>query len=183
MYVVGPSGAGKDTVLQAALALAPQLKLAPRYVTRPCRAGDDRHEPVSRAAFERLLAAGRLALRWQANDFLYGIDAIVDDWLGAGFDVLVNGSRAAWPAVRARYPDAIGVRISASDATLAERLARRGREDRAQLEARLRRNAGLGTLEGIALELVNEDCPEAAARRLLAWLAPQAALQGASRAA
>ena len=48
-----------------------------------------------------------LALSWHANGLYYGVGVEIDLWLHAGFDVLVNGSRAHLPQARARYQSAL----------------------------------------------------------------------------
>src|ERR1700758_459495 len=80
LLVVGPSGAGKDTLLDAArraLADDPKFRFVRRVVTRAAKAGDEPHETVTEAEF----AAREFALQWQAHGLRYGIpaDAIVDD--------------------------------------------------------------------------------------------------------
>lgn len=49
-------------------------------------------------------AEGAFALSWQANGLSYGIPREIDDWLAAGEDVLVNGSRGHLAQTRLRNP-------------------------------------------------------------------------------
>jgi ABC-type phosphate/phosphonate transport system ATPase subunit len=52
--VVGPSGAGKDTLMEAArlrLEGRPGFRFARRVITRPADAGGEEHEALDRAAF------------------------------------------------------------------------------------------------------------------------------------
>ena len=56
--VVGPSGVGKDSVMQALVAARPDLRLVQRVITRPETAGGEPFEGVSEAEFARRRAAG-----------------------------------------------------------------------------------------------------------------------------
>ena len=56
IYVMGPSGAGTDSVLARARALIPSdlpVAFAHRYITRPADAGGENHVALSEAEFER----------------------------------------------------------------------------------------------------------------------------------
>ena len=144
-YLVGPSGAGKDSLL-AALAqdsVAPGLRVARRCITRPQHPGDEDHIELSKAEFARRERAGEFLFAWQSHGFSYGIERTVLDWLQAGDDVVVNGSRAYLDSALAIYPRLQPVWISVSEAMLRARLGARGRETAAQIDARLRRNREL----------------------------------------
>ena len=70
VYVVGPSGAGKDALLEYARAHLPhgaKVKFAPRWITRPADAGGERHLPLTQAEFEQRVKAGRFAMHWRAH--------------------------------------------------------------------------------------------------------------------
>lgn len=138
--VVGPSGAGKDTLLLAVAARLPRLRRVRRVITRPATAGGEDFESVSMAGFARRRAAGEFALWWAAHGFHYGIPRAVDAWLALGEDVIFNGSRAVLGSAVARYPNLRVLHVTASPAVLAERLARRGRETSAEIAERLARS-------------------------------------------
>ena len=93
--VVGPSGAGKDTLMEAAVARSPHIRLARRTITRPTDAGGERFEGVTPEAFEILLRNRAFALHWQAHGLSYGIGR--DQLQGDGI-VLFNGSRGGFIA-------------------------------------------------------------------------------------
>ncbi len=139
--VVGPSGAGKDTLLAGAVALSPRLHWARRTITRPEAAGGEPFEGVTTAEFEALDAAKVFALQWPAHGLRYGIRSTEFAGLARGLDVLFNGSRAALPVALLRFPGLVVIRITAPSRVLAERLAARGRETSAEIEGRLARGA------------------------------------------
>ena len=99
--VVGPSGVGKDTVMQALVDAAPQLSLVRRVITREADAGGEDFDAVSVPMFMGMQAAGEFALSWQAHGLRYGIPATVDKELKQGRDLLVNLSRSVLPAAPA----------------------------------------------------------------------------------
>ncbi len=169
--VVGPSGAGKDTLMagaRARLADDPRFIFARRCITRPAEAGGEDHEALTREAFTAWREAGGFALWWEAHGLLYGIPRAVEDELAAGRVVVANLSRTVLSDAAARYRLRALV-ITAPPAVLAARLAARGRETAADIAARLSREAGLP--EGLAAETVLNDGPvEQGVERVLAAL-------------
>jgi ribose 1,5-bisphosphokinase len=167
--VVGPSGAGKDTLIAGALAARPDLRLVRRVITRPTEAGGEDFEGVTEAEFADRLARGEFALHWQAHGLCYGIPK---DQLDGPGDVIFNGSRAALPDAVRHLPGLRVILVTAPVATLAARLAARGRETEADILQRLSR-AGFALPEGIIAETVINDGPPAeGVSRLLAALQP-----------
>lgn len=173
--IVGPSGAGKDTLLAGAVAADPRLHWARRVVTRPMSAGHEPFEGVSQAEFDRRLGAGEFALHWPAHNLRYAIPHGELAPARDGRPVVFNGSRAAIGAAMARLPELRVIRISAPSKVLAERLMARGRETREEIEARLAR-AAYDLPEGIAVvDVVNDASAEEGVARLLAALQPVSA--------
>ncbi|MEM8754767.1 MAG: phosphonate metabolism protein/1,5-bisphosphokinase (PRPP-forming) PhnN [Pseudomonadota bacterium] len=164
--VVGPSGAGKDTLMAAAKAMRPDLVWARRAITRPEEAGGEPFEGVSEAEFGGRRAAGGFAVWWEAHGLLYGVPASIRDDLAEGRTVMFNGSRAALPEARAAFPDLVFVLVTAPQAALARRLAERGRETAEEIDRRLAR-AARPAPEGARI-VVNDADVETGARRLLA---------------
>lgn len=158
--VVGPSGAGKDSVIDHArrkLAGDKTYRFVKRFITRPKDAGGESHQPVDHAAFSELAAAGKLALHWQAHGLFYGIPAETLDDLDAGHILIANGSRAALPAFREVYGDALKVvLVTAPKEVLAERLAARGRESADSILKRLERSGELGDDTIADIVIVND---------------------------
>ncbi|HZT88571.1 MAG TPA: phosphonate metabolism protein/1,5-bisphosphokinase (PRPP-forming) PhnN [Stellaceae bacterium] len=144
--VVGPSGAGKDTLIaaaRAALASDSGYVFPQRVITRSADSGGEAHEAVSETEFAALAAAGGFALQWSAHGLSYGIRREVQDALGAGRHVVVNVSRTVVAEARARFAPVVVVEVTADPEVLARRLAVRGREDSAAAARRLARAATL----------------------------------------
>ena len=140
--VVGPSGAGKDSLMDALVLAEPaRFVRARRTIDRPADAGGERHEAVTTAAFDRMAASGRFALWWTAHGQRYGIRPDMLAALSEGRDVLVNVSRAKLADARMAFPDMVVLNVTASAPILAARLRGRGREGTAGIAARLARAA------------------------------------------
>jgi ribose 1,5-bisphosphokinase len=170
--IVGPSGAGKDTLMAGALRARSDLRLVRRVITRPSEAGGEDFEGVSDDDFDRRKAIGDFALDWDAHGLRYGIPA--DQVSGPG-DILFNGSRAALPVAVRLFPGLRVILVTAPDAVLAARLAARGRESEADIRARLARS-GFSLPDGIHAETVlNDSTPETGVARFLAALQPVSA--------
>jgi ribose 1,5-bisphosphokinase len=143
--VMGPSGAGKDTLIAYARARCDPARVlfAHRYITRPAGSGGENHVALSSEEFAARKAASLFALSWQSHGYFYGIGVELDLWLGHGLTVVANIARAAWGEAQARYPGLQGVLVTAAPDILAERLAARGREDDAAIAERLAREIAL----------------------------------------
>jgi ribose 1,5-bisphosphokinase len=143
IYLIGPSGSGKDSLLDAArVRLAERgCRIVRRVITRSAEAVGEAALGVSAQQFAGMEAQGAFALSWHANGLSYGIPREIDDWLAAGQDVLVNGSRGHLHNTRERYPDMLAVLLTVNPAVLRQRLLARGRESVAEIDQRLARNA------------------------------------------
>lgn len=137
--VVGPSGAGKDTLIAAARAVRRDLHVVRRVITRPEEAGGEPFEGVSPAEFAVRDAAGAFVLTWEAHGLHYGIPATVLDAVSEGRDVIFNGSRAMLVEAWEVFPNLTVILVTAPIQVLAERLASRGRETTEEIAARLAR--------------------------------------------
>jgi phosphonate metabolism protein PhnN/1,5-bisphosphokinase (PRPP-forming) len=167
ILVVGPSGAGKDTVLglaREALAGDGRFRFVRRVITRPADAGGEDHEAVSEAAF----AERDFALKWQAHGLHYGIPLDIVDDLARGIVVVANVSRGVIAEAAGRFPVRV-IEVTAPPDILALRLAERGRETPEDIALRLARDVPMpGT---VAVDtIVNDGTPEEAAGRFIAAL-------------
>jgi thymidine phosphorylase len=140
--VVGPSGAGKDTLIagaRARLDADPRYLFAQRVITRPAEAGGEAHEPSTIAQFSAERAAGGFALAWSAHGLEYGIRRGITDELAAGRHVVANVSRAVIEEARRAFQPVIVIEVTAVPELLARRLAARGRESAEDIARRLAR--------------------------------------------
>jgi ribose 1,5-bisphosphokinase len=152
-YVVGPSGAGKDSVLRwiAQNTQPPAVRIARRVVTRATHASED-SDRISIEDFDTTVRSGGFALHWQAHGLHYGVPREIDSWLVTGSQVVVNGSRAHLAQLLGAYPRARVAWIRAAPEIVAARLAERGRETAQQIEARLVRSERLNSMSGVPAE-------------------------------
>lgn len=165
--VVGPSGAGKDTVLNAALLRCPDVCRLQRVITRRSDAGGEDIEGVSAIEFETLLDQGAFALHWTAHGTSYGIPKRLDDLLAAGQSVVFNGSRAAMPEIITKYPDVQVLSITVDPAILRQRLCERGRETPTEIAARLARANLDFTSPAHVIEIKNSDLLDTAVQQMV----------------
>lgn len=171
IYLVGPSGAGKDSVLtRLRVLLRPddRLLVAHRYITRPAAAGGENHVALGVEEFLHRREAGCFALHWESHGLHYGIGREIELWRALGLSVVVNGSREHATRLATACPDAEVVEVTAGEAVIRARLLARGRETSAAVEARLARNRMFADCPA-ALRIANEGSVEDTARQLLAW--------------
>jgi ribose 1,5-bisphosphokinase len=142
VVVVGPSGAGKDTLIAEAsrrLAGDGRLMVVRRVVTRAALPSAEDHDSLNAEAFEAAERAGRFAVCWSAHGLRYGIPTEARIHVAAGGTAIVNGSRAALAAIRDTFEHVLTVLVTAEPEVLARRLAARRRESEADIAQRLRR--------------------------------------------
>ena len=180
--VVGPSGAGKDTLMdgaRAALSENADVVFARRVVTRPADAGGEDHEAVTDDDFDARHRAGAFMLDWQAHGLKYAIPSQYSDDLKAGRTVIANVSRGVIEEAIARYSPAVVLEISASPEILAERLASRGRESADDIRARLTREAAKIPSEAVKVTILNDGTPQEGIDKFVSALsraAPESAM-------
>lgn len=140
--VVGPSGAGKDSLLRVArehFAGGSRLVFPRRVVTRAALADAEDHDSMTPDAFAEAAARGAFAIFWGAHGNAYGIPAAIHDDLSAGRIVVFNCSRAALGPAWAHHPKMKVIEVSASPEVLVERIVTRGRESREDARQRVAR--------------------------------------------
>jgi ribose 1,5-bisphosphokinase len=129
VLVVGPSGAGKDTLLSAARAACADdgnICFVRRGVTREASAAED-HASFSEAEFAKALAHDAFSFWWEAHGLKYGVPVSIEADLAAGVTVVCNVSRNIVADLRERYPRCCVVLITAPEEVRLARLAARER--------------------------------------------------------
>ncbi|MEM9223337.1 MAG: phosphonate metabolism protein/1,5-bisphosphokinase (PRPP-forming) PhnN [Pseudomonadota bacterium] len=167
--VVGPSGVGKDTLLDGAhaeLAQDDAFVFARRVITRPADAGGEAHEAVTPEVFKDAEARGEFLVSWHAHGIAYGVRRTIHDDLLAGRNVLVNGSRGEIAAFARAWDRLVVVSITAPPDVVERRLKQRGREDGADVAARLARAVPIRGAKHV-VEIVNDRDVETGVSRLL----------------
>ena len=137
--VVGPSGVGKDSVMEGLAAADPSLVLARRVISRPTALGGEDFDGVSERAFRKAEHDGAFILSWHAHGWHYGIPQSVALEVAQGRDVMVNLSRAVLPQAQALFARFCVILLRADRDVLASRLSARNREDADEIERRLAR--------------------------------------------
>jgi ribose 1,5-bisphosphokinase len=152
VLVVGPSGAGKDTLIAAArqaLAGDARFVFPRRVVTRDAMAELEDHDSIDREGFAAAQRRGEYALDWEAHGLCYALPGSIDAAVADARIVIANVSRRVVPGALRKYARAKVVLITAAADVRARRLAGRGREGAAEVEARLQRE-GAPVPDGVA---------------------------------
>ena len=140
VLVVGPSGAGKDTLIARARLICrdDRVVFPRRVITRAASAAED-NDTLSDEAFDNALAGGAFALAWNAHGLKYGIPRSIDADIRQDRIVVCNVSRTVVADARARYAHVTAVLITAPPELLAARLKQRARPSDGAIEQRVRR--------------------------------------------
>lgn len=143
LFVVsGPSGAGKDTLVDALRERLPRLRYSVSATTRPPRAGEAEGEHyffVSREAFERGIAANGF-LEWREyNGNLYGTPRdFVERTLAEGYDLIMKPEVNGAMAIKSRFGDGVLIFLVPDKlSNLRKRLLARRTETTEEIAARL----------------------------------------------
>jgi ribose 1,5-bisphosphokinase len=169
VLVVGPSGAGKDTLLgvaKAACADDGNVVFPRRVITREASASEE-NEEVSIGTFQEALMRGQYAMHWEAHGHRYALSRTIDDDIRAGRTIVVNVSRTVIGAVRRAYADVVVVSITAPPNVLADRIAMRARSSDGTIESRLRRTVEDDASAVPDVTIVNVSTAEYHARQLV----------------
>jgi ribose 1,5-bisphosphokinase len=142
-YVVGASGVGKDTLLnfvKSKITVGEKVLFAYRYITRDAFSGGENHIELSKNDFIIRKETGLFALDWESHENFYGIGIEVINWLNAGFNVVINGSREYLPTAKSKIPTLIDILIDADSLIIKSRLSNRNRETQDEIGKRILRN-------------------------------------------
>ena len=155
--VVGPSGAGKDTLINGArrsLEDDARFVFVRRIVTRSGDAqGDIAMAPDH---FETEKRKGAFVLSWCAHGLSYGVPRDIAKALEEGRCVIANVSRGVIAEARKAFPRVRIIHVDAPPALLKQRLAGRRREPVDEQEERLHRDM---PVEGNDVESLVNDGP------------------------
>jgi ribose 1,5-bisphosphokinase len=182
VVVVGPSGAGKDTLLAMARALCAddrRIVFPRRIVTRPPSAAED-HDSVSPFEFDAAIGQGVYAFWWEAHGLKYALSAAIDTELRAGKTVVCNVSRAVVRQLRERCENVTVILVTAPKEVLLARLAARGRESQGDVAGRVDR--AVPAIDDLKPDIVIENIgdPHDGASRLAAVLRGEASTKNGS---
>ncbi|SFL19935.1 phosphonate metabolism protein/1,5-bisphosphokinase (PRPP-forming) PhnN [Shimia haliotis] len=171
--VVGPSGVGKDTVMEAMAEADARVRLVRRVITREAGAGGEKSVGATDAEFDALVAEGAFALWWAAHGLRYGVPRAAVEDQGGEAVVLVNLSRGVLDQARACFDAFSVLSLRAEIATLAHRLAARGRETAAEIEGRLAQADSARPTGADVIEVANDGALADTVQVALAALQPE----------
>lgn len=177
ILVVGPSGAGKDSLIQHArqeLAADARFDFPRRIVTRPASDAENNIE-VDGATFADLSAKGAFLASWDAHGLHYAIPADVEVELAAGRQVICNVSRTVVRDLKARCRNVLVIEVTAPPAILAMRLIARGRAADGDAGGRLARSARLLASEPADVTILNDGPLQVACDTFMKALLPEPA--------
>jgi len=187
--VSAPSGAGKSSLVNAALADDKQLALSVSYTTRAPRPGETNgreYHFVDRKNFEAMLARGDFLESAEIYGNRYGTSK---KWIaearGQGRDIILEIDWQGAQQVRRAFPDAVSVFILPPPPVLAElerRLRARGQDSEEAIRRRLRDAAEeIGHVGEFEYVIINKEFEQA--RRDLAAVVRAARLKTSSQLA
>jgi len=170
VLVVGPSGAGKDTLIDAArvsLATNERFVFSRRIVTRTSHDASEQHDAISADDFDRAEAEGTFLLSWSAHGLGYAIPNAAREALRQSRVVVANVSRGSIQDAEHLVERVVVLHVTAPIDVLAMRIAARGREPVEAIASRLSRQAPLTATRAPIVEIVNDGPLAAASRRFI----------------
>jgi len=173
VLIVGPSGAGKDTLIagaKVACATNPAIVFPRRVVTRAASGAED-HDTLDDANFDRGVEDGAFAFWWEAHGHKYGIPSTADHHIRAGRIVVSNVSRGIVDDMREKYARVDAVLVTAPADVLASRLSRRSRQTDRSVTERITRNDAFSLFRADYV-IETTGAPETAVQQLLGIIVP-----------
>lgn len=137
--VVGASGAGKDSILNAArqrLEATESFYFPTRYITRPADAGGEEHNSITNVDFIQAVREDRFSLWWMAHELHYALPDTVYHKLRFDTHVIANVSRRTVRESVQKFNRVEVIEITAGPETIRNRLLLRGRESEAEIMVR-----------------------------------------------
>jgi len=183
VLVVGPSGAGKDSVLNGArehFRGRRDVVFPRRFVTRLNNAAAEDHVSLTEMEFAIAVADDAFALWWRAHGNFYGIGRSIEGDLAAGAVVAINCSREAIGEALERFGTVMVVEITAPVDILVSRIVERGRESVEQAMQRVSRRTADYPAGITLMRIVNDGPLEQAVQLFCAALEDAVANPGRS---
>jgi ribose 1,5-bisphosphokinase len=168
--VVGPSGAGKDTLIAAArdrLAHEPSFHFCKRIITRVSDAQSEVHDSLGLQEFLEAEQAGRFFLSWRTHGLHYALSSSASDALHDDCVVIANVSRSVIAAAECAVRNVVVFSITAPAHVLTDRLTKRGRDSIDEIQSRLQREQPITTTRAPIVEIDNAGAPSNAANDLI----------------
>jgi len=140
--VTAPSGAGKSSLIRAALEREPAIRLSVSYTTRAPRAGEQNgrdYHFVDAQTFEAMVQRGEFLECAEVHGNRYGTSQhVIDEMLAGGEDILLEIDWQGAAQVRRLYPASVAIFIlPPSVDELGRRMRARGLDAEAVIERRL----------------------------------------------
>ena len=170
--VTGPSGAGKNSVIDRVMEELPGLSFSVSYTTRPPREGEIDgvdYIYVSHEEFSRMIEEGEFIEHMTYLGDMYGTSrSQIEGIFAEGKDVILNidveGAKSLHETGLGNHTIVYVFLTPSSLDRLAERLRRRGTEDEREIEERLRvAESELKELHAFDYLVINDDFETAVA--------------------
>jgi guanylate kinase len=163
LFVVsGPSGAGKDTLVDGLRTRMPRLRYSVSATTRSPRPGEREGEAYfffDRDLFERKAAAGEFLETKEYNGHLYGTPrSFIEQTLADGYDIIMKPEVNGALAIKRAFPEAVLIFLLPDKFSHLElRLTNRRTETNEQIAARLAiAHEELGSIRQFDYAVINE---------------------------
>lgn len=173
ILVVGPSGTGKDSLInfaRNALGENEQFHFPRRNITREADPGGENHIPCTTDKFEEMDGSGAFFLSWRAHTAHYGIPMEILDRLKSGQSIIVNVSRSVIPQARELWPNVLVINIKTPEHILKKRLAERGRETPEEIENRVAKANNYNVFGPGVVTLLNDSDLESAIQKFMHYV-------------
>ena len=167
--VSGPSGAGKDTLVDALRERMPRLRYSVSATTRPAREGEEEGVAyffLKRAEFEARLHGGHFLETREYNGNLYGTPRpFIEQTLADGYDLIMKPEVNGALAIKSAFADAVLIFLLPDKFShLRARLEARRTETNQEIAARLAiAHEELGYIRRFDYVVINEQQAPAAA--------------------
>lgn len=167
IVITAPSGAGKSSLIAAALKADPALRLSVSYTTRAPRPGEENareYHFVDESVFLAMLGRGEFLESAQVHGHRYGTaESVIDAELRADHDLVLEIDWQGAQQVRRLYPDCIGIFILPPSIEELERRMRNRGQDSPEV---IRRRMAVATEEishapEFDYAIINKDFDEA----------------------